>query len=170
MKMRIIFNFSMTQGKGSKKRKHRRSFPKSRRTFLKKSRQKTSFSEEKEAKDFLKGQGKEKAYSKTLLPQKPGDTDARLFSFARGSAFISSLGSKNARYGPGVFRLERPFAAGDKPPPYRERGTRFILVGRETPRVFRRAASKPRRGFAMLFSFFAAGASPCPTRRGKSPR
>ena len=29
------------------------------------------FSEEKKAKDFLKGQGKEKAYSKTLLPQKP---------------------------------------------------------------------------------------------------
>jgi len=32
---------------------------------------KTSFSEEKEAKDFLKGQGKEKACSKPLLPQKP---------------------------------------------------------------------------------------------------
>ncbi|MBQ2118911.1 MAG: hypothetical protein II192_07615, partial [Clostridia bacterium] len=56
----------------------------------------TFFSEEKKAKDFLKGQGKEKACSKTLLPQKPGGTDARLFPFARGSVFISSLGSKNA--------------------------------------------------------------------------
>jgi len=71
-----------------------------------------SFSEEKEAKDFLKGQGKGKAYSKKLLPQKPGGTDARLFPFAQYSAFISSLGSKNARYAPGVFRFslgkERP--------------------------------------------------------------
>jgi len=71
-----------------------------------------SFSEEKEAKDFLKGQGKEKAYSKTLLPQKPPGKDGRLFPFARGSAFISSPGSKNARYGPGVFRIVRPSAEG----------------------------------------------------------
>jgi len=44
----------------------------------------------------------------------------RLFSFARGSAFISSLESKNARYAPGVFRIV-PFlcragnAAGRQP-------------------------------------------------------
>jgi hypothetical protein len=72
----------------------------------------TFFSEEKKAKDFLEGQGKEKAYSKTLLPQKPPGTDGRLFPFARESAFISSLGSKNARYAPGVFRFERPSAEG----------------------------------------------------------
>ena len=80
--------------------------------FLKK----TFFSEEKKAKDFLKGQGSKKARSKTLLPQKPPGTDGRLFPFARGSVFISSLGSKNARYGPGVFRFERPFARRGLPP------------------------------------------------------
>ena len=68
-----------------------------------------SFSEEKEAKDFLKRQGAEKAYSKTLLLQKPPGKDGRLFPFARESAFISSLGSKNARYAPGVFRFAFSF-------------------------------------------------------------
>ena len=33
------------------------------------------------------------------------------FYFAQCSVFISFLGSKNARYGPGVFRFERPFSA-----------------------------------------------------------
>ena len=50
--------------------------------------------------------------SKQLLLQKPPGTDGRLFPFARGSAFRSSLGSKNARYVPGVFRFERPAAEG----------------------------------------------------------
>ncbi|MBQ4297083.1 MAG: hypothetical protein II771_02215, partial [Clostridia bacterium] len=65
------------------------------------------FSEEKEAKDFLKGQGKDKARTQKLLLQKPGGTDARLFPFARVSAFISSLASKNARDITGVFRIVR---------------------------------------------------------------
>ena len=42
-----------------------------------------SFSEEKQAKDFLKEQGADKAQTQKLLLQKPGGTDARLFPFAR---------------------------------------------------------------------------------------
>ena len=76
-------------------------------------------------------QGSRGAYSKNLLPQKPPDTDGRLFPFARGSVFISSRGSKNARYAPGVFRF-----APRHPP--------FLLVGRGTPRKGSPLASLPR--------------------------
>ena len=52
-------------------------------------------------------QGAGKVYSKKLLPQSRPVRIGRLFPFAQYSAFISSLGSKNARYGPGVFRIVR---------------------------------------------------------------
>ena len=59
------------------------SFRSGERIRLPAGRKTPSFSEEKEAKDFWKEQGADKAQSQQLLLQKPGGTDGRLFPFAR---------------------------------------------------------------------------------------
>ena len=107
----------------------------------------TFFSEEKKAKDFLKGQGSKKARTQKLLPQKPPGTARAAFSFcAMQRVHI-------------LPRIEkRPIRPG------RFSGCAAFFVGREPPRVFSRAASITAAGRRRAASITAAGRQPRSTK------